>query len=259
MKPSAMAKILCLALAFPPGPAARAEDIDLFAAKSTAALPNLIIILDNTANWNRPLAGPTAPLSCGSSISQSTRYCGVKTELYNAVESVSTRNGAAINVGLMLFNYANGKANTANAPTTNRTGNTDGAFVRFAVQPLDASAKTRLLNVIGSLDKASDQGIGNSQNALAMEEARRYYSGLTVLNGNNTFYGTGGGPQVLDTSAMNSIHTSYVSPAKSGCQANYVLYISNGPPTSEDAARQPQRSSRSTMAGCRRRFRSHPP
>ena len=54
------------------------------------------------------------------------------------------------------------------------------------------------------------------------------------MNGNNTFYSTNGGPQVLDTSATDAAHTTYKSPTADACQANFIIYISNGPPASGD-------------------------
>src|SRR6185295_1867540 len=115
-----------------------------------------------------------------------SRFCATKTALYNAVNSINTSAGAKINIGLMLFNYNNGKANDAVAPTAAKTGSSDGSFVRFAVQPITSSSKSALLGVISGLDKSGDQGVGNAQNAMAMEEARRYLGGLAVKNGNNT-------------------------------------------------------------------------
>lgn len=232
MKPTAVMKTLCLLLVLAGSTAALAEDIDLFAGATNVALPNLIIVVDNTANWGNQFPAPIGPRDCGGS--NSTRYCSVKTALYNTVNSLNTANGAKVNLGLMLFNYNAGKANPALAPTTNMTGNSDGAFVRFAVRPMDSAGKSALLNVIDGLFRTSDQGTGGAQNAMSLEEARRYLGGLPVLNGNNTFYQSSGGPQVLDLSATDATHATYKSPAIDACQASFILYISNGPPATAD-------------------------
>src|SRR5213595_2040172 len=126
MRPATIAKMVCVVAAFAASITARAEDIDLFSGQNNLALPNLIIILDNTGNWGSSFPRPNSPINCGSSSNQSTRYCAAKTALYNAVNSLDVSAGAKINVGLMLFNYNNGKANTGVAPTTLKTGNNDG-------------------------------------------------------------------------------------------------------------------------------------
>src|SRR5438093_634373 len=89
-------------------------------------------------------------------------------------------------------------------------------------------------NLIIVLDKSGDQGVGNAQNAMSMEEARRYLGSLSVTNGNNTFFQTNGGTQVLDLAATDATHTMYKSPSSDGCAANFILYISNGPPASSE-------------------------
>ena len=74
---------------------------------------------------------------------RTTRYCAAKTALYNAINGISTATGAKMNIGLMLFNYNNGKANTGVAPTNLKTGNSDGSFVRYAVRPLTPPTRRR--------------------------------------------------------------------------------------------------------------------
>ena len=89
---------LCMVLASLPG---RAEDIDLFVgtpSTSTADVPNVLIIMDNTANWNTPFTNEKAAL-------------------------VSLFNGLPVNkfkVGLMLFSESGGGSGVGG-----NTGNTD--------------------------------------------------------------------------------------------------------------------------------------
>src|SRR5512141_1651327 len=98
MKPTAVMKTLCLLLVLAGSTAAPAEDIDLFAGATNVALPNLLIVVDNTANWGNQFPAPIGPRDCGGS--NSTRYCSVKTALYNTVNSLNTANGAKVNLGL---------------------------------------------------------------------------------------------------------------------------------------------------------------
>ena len=136
----------------------------------------------------------------------------------------------------MLFNYNANKSNTGIAPTTNMTGATDGSFVRFAVQPLNSTHKSDLLTVINGLDLNNDKSVGNAQSAMAMEEARRYYRRAPCAERQQHV--------LLDERRCRrcwiwpatdaAAHATYASPATDACQANFVLYISNGPPASAD-------------------------
>lgn len=190
----------------------QAEDIDLFASGGVATTsdPNLIIILDNTANWNQPV-GPTS------------KFAALKSALAAAVDALTDATGN-INVGLMLFNEAGGAAATGGQPT----GSHDGAYVRYAARTMtDAANRAQLVALINGLDSTNDRGAA-AQAAMALEEARRYLGGMQVLNGNNT------GAKV-DRSAMSAGQSTYVSPVSiNGCQRNFVLFVSNGPPTADD-------------------------
>jgi type IV pilus assembly protein PilY1 len=236
IRPYGIARLCCLALALFAAKPALAEDIDLFAGGGNLAIPNLFIIVDNTANWGASFPAPTTPQNCGSTAQQrATRYCAIKTALYGAINGLNTSGGGKIRIGLMFFNYNNGVANPSVAPTTSATGRSDGAFVRYAVQEMNATNKANLLAIIDGLDKTNDQGVGSAQNAVALEEARRYFGGLSVINGNNTYWGMPTGPQVLDLSATDSAtHATYVSPVGQACSQNFILYINNGPPASSD-------------------------
>jgi hypothetical protein len=140
MSAHAKLRTLGLALALAASPLAGAEDIDIFSGRGNLALPNLIIILDNTGNWGSSFPRPSQPLNCGNSSSQSTRYCAAKTALYNAINSINTSAGAKINVGLMLFNYNNGKANT---PSRRRRSRPATRTARSSGSPCSRSRRRR--------------------------------------------------------------------------------------------------------------------
>ena len=185
-----------------------AEDIDLYSAAqaSTAGLPTVIVILDNTANW-------------GSTIGATKKFNIVQSALAAAITSQPTN---TLRVGLMLFNETGGSALSGGQPT----GSHDGAYVRYAVRTLDATTKASLVSVINGLNINSDKG-ANTQNTLALEEARRYFGGLRVLNGNNT-------QAKLDLASQNTAHDTYISPDLTGCGRAFILYVSNGPPSSNE-------------------------
>lgn len=187
---------------------AMGEDIDLFVGlpPSTADVPNVLIVLDNTANWNTAFTNEMAALA----------------------SVVSGLPADKFRVGLMLFTETGG----------GNTGN-DGGYVRAAVRTMNSANKTKYQALVNGLDITADKSNGG-KGGKAMEEAYLYYAGLAPYAGNNknkTDY-TG---NVSGTASSNAIYalagnalaskagTAYVSPLVSGsCAKNYIIYISNG-------------------------------
>ena len=99
---------------------AAAEDIDLFAPlpRDESGRPNVLIILDNTANWNTAFTNEIAAL-------------------------VDTFDGLPLdefNVGLMFFG----------APET--------GYIRAAIRPMDATNRPLYSAMIGALHRTNDSG-----------------------------------------------------------------------------------------------------
>jgi type IV pilus assembly protein PilY1 len=198
---------------------ANAEDIDLFVQPAAAAgeVPNVLILLDNTANWNTPF---TAEIDA----------------LISTFESLplGPLGEPRFRVGLMMF-----------TETGNPNNNVDGGYVRAAVRDLNAGYKERLGDLLASLDVGDDKSNGGKA-GLTMAEAYLYYDGAAPRSGNRkvkTDY-TGnvvGTPESLAIYALpgNALPngganpragTPYNSPILPGsCGPNYIIYISNGP------------------------------
>ncbi len=197
---------------------ALAEDIDLFLGVSATATsaPNVLLMVDNTANWNTP-------------------FVAEKAALVNTFNGLTTN---TFNVGVMMFTETSG-ADSGN----------DGGYVRAAIRPMTAANKTRYANMINALDVGNDKSNGGKIGK-AMEEAYLYYSGGTPHAGNSkakTDY-TGNvyspSPAALGAALASSravwavsgnaltskTATTYQNPlAASGCAGrNYIIYISNG-------------------------------
>jgi type IV pilus assembly protein PilY1 len=182
------------------------DDTDIFLADPSfnAERPNVLIILDNTANWNQP-------------------FNAEKTALVNVVNSLSDQ----LNVGLAMFTETGG-SNSGNG----------GAYVRYAVRQMTSTNKTGFTSLVSALDSTADKSNGGKM-ALAMYEAYLYYSGGTAYAGSgkvkrdyagNTVGGpTGAVPGSFPGNAFaSSSSTTYVSPITSSCQKNFIIYISNG-------------------------------
>src|SRR5262245_6746919 len=205
-------------------PPAGAEDIDLFVQPQGAnsGVPNVLILLDNTANWEQPFTAEIAAI----------------VEAVNALEVTNAAGDSVeFRLGLMMF-----------TETGNPNNNIDGGYVRAAIRDLDAGYKTKFMALLNSLHKVQDRSNGGKAGLTTME-AYYYFAGKTPRSGNNkvktdyqgnttgttaskAIYGLPGNALVddndADTTAFNE--SPYVSPVIDGsCGQNFVIYLSNGP------------------------------
>src|SRR6267378_2218555 len=180
------------------------DDTDIFLANPafSAQRPNVLIFIDNTANWNQAFDTEKAGL-------------------------ISVFNGLtdAYNVGIAMF-----------VETGGGNDNVDGAYVRFGVRQMTATNNAALSGMVNALDKLGDKG-NNATYSLAMGEMYRYFAGVASYSGygkvkrdyaGNTTYNSAAAslPGNPFTSAAS---TTYVSPIVNGCQRNFIIFISNGP------------------------------
>ncbi|MBK7521891.1 MAG: pilus assembly protein PilY [Gammaproteobacteria bacterium] len=185
---------------------AAAEDIDLFAGvpPGAAEVPNVLVILDNTANWDAAFDNEMAALS----------------------KVLGTLPPERFRVGLMMF----GETGADNS-------NVAGGYVRAAVRLLDSDNQTRYAALIDSLDKNADQSARGSL-AMTMAEAYFYFSGLAPHSGNNKdrtdYRGNSSGSSrsnavyaLSGNALLSKAGSPYVSPVTSACARNFIVYISN--------------------------------
>jgi type IV pilus assembly protein PilY1 len=195
-------------------PLAGAEDIDLFVQPQgdNGGVPNVLILLDNTANWNTPFTNEI-------------------NALIETVQSlpVNADGTPQFRVGLMLF-----------TETGSPNSNTDGGYVRAAVRDFTDANKALYVNLMSSLHILNDKSNGGKA-GLTMMEAYYYFAGQDPRSGNNKvktdYEGNNSG-----TAASNAIYalpdnalsafdgSPYNSPVIEGsCGQNFIIYISNGP------------------------------
>lgn len=182
---------------------ARAEDIDVFVGGTAASggLPNILVVLDNTANWTR----------------QSQQWPGGVAQGQSEVRAIKTATAGLVdrvNIGLVEY-------------TTRGTATQDGGFVRFDLKLLNAANKAALDE---ELDDIFDN-IGTDQEKRAsgtpygnlMSDVYNYLAG-----GTQSFSGAGT-PATADAAAYTSQYSTFQSPlsAESSCVKNYVIFISN--------------------------------
>ncbi|MES2500921.1 MAG: PilC/PilY family type IV pilus protein [Pseudomonadota bacterium] len=186
---------------------AMAEDIDLFVGTppSTTDVPNVLIILDNTANWSQPFDNEMAALSSVVSALPEDKF----------------------RVGLMAFSESGGS----------NSGN-DGGYVRAAMRLMSSTNKVTYQNLVNGLGKVADRGNGGKLGKV-MEEAYLYYSGGVPYAGNNKaktdYAGNASGTAssnavyaLANNALLSKAGSPYVSPIIASCAKNYIIYISNG-------------------------------
>ena len=199
------------------------DDTDIFLANPAfnATRPNVLIFLDNTANWAQSTGG-TAPMD--------TKYGAVTTAIKNVLNGVVTDN---FNVGLALF-----------VETGAPNNNTDGAYLRYGIRQMTTTNKNVLLGVLSSLDINGDKGNG-AVYSLASAEIFKYFAGTASVSGHGKNKADAGGTVfmpagriahsnsplavgALPAPAGSSATQTYTSPIIDSCQKNFVVFISNG-------------------------------
>ena len=217
---SALAAVAAFA-AFTLAAPALAEDIDIYAgANGTSDKPNVLLILDSSANWSTNISGAAncyykdngvQIFPAVGPVDQGTKLGIEQCALYNLIDGlpVATSGGAA---GDALFNVA--------IMLMNESPN-NGTYPRQAFVALTTSNKAALKAKIAAFAKNADKA-SNADYGLAMYEAYLYFKGVTRLNGG---YGPTG---KRDDNAFNG--SLYKSPSGSSCGRHYVIVIGNGSP-----------------------------
>lgn len=189
---------------------AQAEDTDIFTVNPNieSERPNILIVLDNTANWNTPF---TAEIGALQSV-----FGGIVDDRYN--------------VGLMLFTET-GSGVSANPcgtafPNLNNAG-TDGAYVRTHIRQMTSENRTKIVCTINNLHKLNDKSNGGKAGT-AMLEAHRYLIGGDSVAGGPPVSSYGNRKAKSDPEAFRS-GTARYRELPSGCARTFIIYISNGP------------------------------
>ncbi len=179
------------------------SDIDIYSGEAASGAANVLIIMDNTANWN-------------------TQFVAERAALKATIEKLPVNK---FRVGLMMFT----KPNEAGEP---------GAYVRAAIRTLDGDYRPKFLALLDSLTKNDDNTSGGKA-SLSMAEAYAYFAGRKPYSGNRKdmadYYrntsGTSASQAIyqLPGNALSSkIADAYNSPLIPGnCDRNYIIYVSN--------------------------------
>ncbi len=199
---------------------AAAEDIDLFIGAQTGSgdQPQVLFIIDNTANWTQAFDNEMAALR----------------NVFNSLPADK------VQVGVMF-----------SAETGSSDSNVQGGYVRAAMRPMSAANRALYAAMFTAMDVGKDKSNGG-QSSLVMAEAYRYLSGGQARSGNNKakadYTGNTGSDwsnsasTTASKAAMKAIYalpgnalnkkdaTTYNAPGGgSSCTKRFIVYLSNGP------------------------------
>ena len=209
--------VLGLALIVTP-PTACAEDIDIYSLPNTEGFrPNVLIMLDNSANWSASISTPICN-AAGAAVRNSspnkeegTKMGAQKCALYKLINSMSVADLSQFNFALMLFNES-----------PDSSGYPRKAFFHVTT----AADKQGMLDIISGLGINRDK-TNNASTGESFYEAYQWFMGSTVHLGNKT-------AAKHDPAAFSdSSKTRYLSPGV-GCAKNHIIYLANGKPGDND-------------------------
>lgn len=201
-----------------------AEDIDIYTTTGVGSdLPNVLLMLDNTANWSSNIGNPCkyndaegnetteGPRATNPDSEQGTKMAIVKCALHNVIIALPVKKDAPanadaeFNVGLMLLNESPSSIN--------------GGYPRVRFLPMTTQNKALMLTAVKALAINDDKG-NNGAFSKALYEMYLYFKGMAPYKGNlGTKY---------DPGAFSG--GNYVSPALDSCARNHIIFIGNGSP-----------------------------
>src|SRR3569833_1138369 len=203
--------------------AIHAEDIDLYqgGAEITGNRPNVLIILDNSANWSAANQGWDGGIKQGES------------ELNALINAIGAQT-SGVRVGLMMFTDAG----------------PNGGYMRFGIREMNATNRDGLTTMIAGMkpnfnDPTEKVASAKTNYSNVMYEAYRYFGGGThyaandskrdyTYNGahNVSPYTAGDLPGNAFSSAAASQYNTPLS-ADAPCSKNYIIFIGNGFPSQD--------------------------
>lgn len=213
-----------------------AEDIDLFVGASPAGdLPNVMIVLDNGANFSASTSSGSTCTIGGATNTLSGTVGGIEQcALYSVISNLSVPVVAGVekptlNIGMMVYNAAN----IRDIANINCGGaGAKGSCLVQPLVPLNTTNQTAFLAWVKSWNTSGGAGNGYIKatsgiggNGSAMQETWAYFAGKTGLSGRSY---------------------ADIKPA-AGCQKNYIVFVGN----SYNASGKPGDASgpQSTLAG----------
>ena len=224
-----------------------AADIDIFRTNSeNVAAPNVLFVLDNSANWNSNSSGVTKQQIMHEALFKFLD--GLKQRFADSPDF------PGINIGILVYSSGNspkgGKAIQAFLKIESaidadideikeRLYCNDGAFKGKGAAANKAACLAQLTSEWGGLGFDDSLFYGsenlpktnNAPMALAFNEAYLWFAGKPYAAGQQDAAQSSSNPDGFDPDAFSG--SAYISPIEEqACANNYILFISNGGPDS---------------------------
>ncbi len=210
-------------------PAIFAEDIDIFVGGTGAqtAKPNILFVLDNSANWSR---NDQHWLPKGTSQGQAEARA-----IRNALGGLTGK----VNVGLMMY-VTQGSQN-------------DNAYVRHAIKELNttnqSALNTKLDRIYNNINAPDEKRQSGPKYGYLMHDVYNYLAGRTSLDS-----GTGTPSGLADASGYQTSYSRFSSPLTTAdlCTDTYLVFIGNpqsSGPSTDDSSNSNALSALVTAAG----------
>jgi type IV pilus assembly protein PilY1 len=187
-----------------------AEDSEIYVSAGTNkdAQPNVLFVVDTSGSMTRQVGN--------TGLSRIETVRDVALELANSLRNV--------NLGLMRYNV-----------------DPDGGRVLQPVADIEnPTHRAAIINTLSALSDSCEPGQPEEECALVAGftplsetyyEAALYYTGAKVDYGKDS----------VESSRVDGDQTSYKSPMSHQCQKNYIVYLTDGLPTSDVGANEPER------------------
>ena len=182
------------------------EDIEIFSSDDSSLVgkPNVLIVLDNSANWSRQSQKWPDGLTQGQSEARAIRTV------------LETLDDNSINVGLLEYSTA-GNSNT-----------NEGGYVRHHIRPLNADNKTVFFNHLDTIfdninDPIEKRSSGNGFGTLMWD----IYNYLGEFGQSQS--GAGTPATRADAAAYKTLYSNFRSPLSAAdfCRRTIVIFIGN--------------------------------
>jgi len=201
--------------------AVQADDIDIYSLPPGAAdLPNVLFVIDNSANWGADLANGnctqwpdngTAVPNADNSKKSGAQLCGLVEVVERLAQRAAANGGNPVaRIGVMMFNSGSSKV---------------GAYPRINFTAVAPGNKVALQTKLKTISRSADTAAASPDVGLAMYEAQLWFKGDAPQYGRDT--------PTFDPGAFAG--AQYNSPSATSCGKNYIVFISNGNPGTQSA------------------------
>jgi type IV pilus assembly protein PilY1 len=180
-----------------------AEDIDIFVGGTgmETTTPNILFVLDNSANWSRN-AQHWLPKGVVQGQAEVRAIRNALTGLTNKV-----------NVGVMMF--------------ATQEPNVDAGYVRHAIKPLNATNQVALNakfdRIYNNINEPAEKRPAQPKYGYLMQDVYQYLIGGNAVNNG------AGTPSLADSAGYQTNYSRFASPLTSDnlCADTYVIFIAN--------------------------------